>query len=186
MQYKLLTQEDYLNCRNMLDTIHPEADIIYPRPSALVLTNYYFDNTESMYKVFGVYDTYGILNACVFTVFYDYDRSWHIRYVIRQPFATLDAIVNTVNFALLYAEQGNYYRWHIKSFSKSHLAYERILRTSNVFTRYNIATEEIIPAYKKSSFSKYWNMFQGNIIYPKPIIIREYSLQNKYRKFDEQ
>lgn len=181
MTFKEITQYQYLDCKRLLDTVTAEQDLHYSKPSQLLINNYYFDNNEPLYKIFGAYDEYGVLNACVFLVFSEYDRSYYVRYVAKQPFSDINVISQTLDFAISYAESNNYHRWYVKYFGNDFNVFEKIFSKSDTMSRYEMSTEEFIPAGKKSSFLKYWIYFQGTIIYKRHITIRQYNLPDKFR-----
>jgi hypothetical protein len=182
MQCKELSQQHYLDCIGLLNTVPPKVAAKYPKPTPLALTNYYFDDAEALYKVFGAYDEFNVLNACVFTQFSDYDRSWRLVYVAKQSFAPFSAVLDTLETLFTYAEQRNFCRWYTIYFFRHDLSWERILRRKlPMFNRYSIATEDVIAANQRSSFSKYWIEVQQRTIYLDPIILKQYSLLEEYR-----
>lgn len=172
---------NYIDCQLLLNNKH----VNYPMPTSRQMNNYYFDEDEGTHKVFGAYDEHGILNACVFSTYSVYDRSWIIEYIVKQPFATKETLFSTVRAAINYAEDNNYYRFSIFYFDNEDIVWERFMSNDIIEpARYNICIEETIPIGRRSSFDKYWNRLQKRIAYPRLIKIKEYSLKDEYRIFN--
>jgi len=178
MHYRLLASSDYIDCIELLDKISDS------RLTAEELSNYYFDDNEDLFKIFGAFDEFGVLHSCVFVIFSNNDRSYYIKYVVKQLFSKLEYIVNILDFVFDYAESINYFKLYVSYVGNSFRAWERlVLKKSSRYYRYNIFTEEIIPANKKSSFIKYWIDIQDCKICRYPVIIRIYLLEEKYRGY---
>lgn len=184
MNFKELTAANYVDYITLYNKIKPEQTLDYSGPTISALQNYYFDDTETLYKVFGAFDTHGILHSCVFAVFSKYDRAWSIRYVVKADFATMVTLLETIDYAISVAEKANYYRFYAVYFGNNAKIWEKlVIRKIKRSTNYQMQTEEIIPENKKSSFEKYWIFFQSTIIYSRSITIREYSLKEEFRTF---
>jgi hypothetical protein len=156
----------------------------YPRPSLLALENFYFNDEEKMHKVFGVYDDNNVLNACIFIHFSANARYWKLAYVVKQPFAPFNCLAFAFDEAFKYAESIKYYHGYVKLFAGVDARWENWLsRRSEMFRRYTVATEEVIPPNKKSSFGMYWNEIQLGITYARPVLVKIYSLPDNLRIF---
>lgn len=159
----------------------------YSRPTSLELSNYYFNDEDALHKVYGTFDDTNILLSCVFLEYSSVSRYWRLACAAKQPFINLSALVETVDHALVQSELANYYHGYACFFTRLDKRWERWLtRKSKVFSRYFISTEEYIPANKRSSFSLYWLNFQLGIISTRPMYIKEYSLPEKFREFQEE
>lgn len=180
-QYKLLSQEDRPAFNELMKIERSSKHLIYKIPNNLQLENYYFDDTEDSHKIFAAI-TDGNLCSCVFSVFSMKSRTWQIRHVVGD---SLNSLLSTVNFVISFAESINYYRWNAAYFGRQDLVCERIMRYKvPLFRRYNVGVEEIIPAFRKSSFVNYWSSFQDFEITSSSKIIKEYSLIDCYRDFN--
>lgn len=180
MNFQILTQTHFLDCKKLLAEDHND----YPPPGKLRLENYYFNDAEGAFKVFGLYDDHGILLACVFGVFSTYDRTWVIEYVARQPFAKTSDLIKTLEFALATAASGNYYRLLVMYLDDSDSTWEKMFARKSVHaSEYNINIEEVIQPHKRSSFDRYWTWMQRRTCYACTIKIKEYSMKAQYRVF---
>lgn len=178
MRTVVLTQSDFINCKNLLN----RPLVNYPQITQLELENYFFDDREECHKVFGTYDEHDIIHSCVFVEFSKQDRSWLIRYTGQQLFASIKTTIQTIEYAISFAEQAKFYRCSVAYFDKHYKEWERLMSNHSAsFSKYICNTEEIIPIYKKSSFEKYWNTIQRRTTYPRQLVIREYVLPQQYR-----
>lgn len=184
MHCRELTAGDYISYMNIFNSINIETNLYYPGVNTQNLQNYYFDDGEPLHKAFGSFDDSNVLSSVVFTRFSDYDRSWNVRYIAKNIFATIIDVTKAIEFAMSFAEQANYYRFYVMYFNNQNSVWERIMLRSEKFNNYDVKTEEVIPPGKRSSFTKYWTIFQGGICYNKTTVIREYSLKNQYRVFN--
>jgi len=183
MKFRILSAADNNECRILLLNINRRADR-YPPPADLELDNYYFDNNEPGYKIFGCYTNSNILAACIFVRFSFYNYSYIIDYVVKSGDVTIDSILGIFNQIIIFAENSNYYTCYARFFNRQDIVWEKILLKLSNFSRYSITTEVIIPEKKKSSFPMYWNEIQRNIMYDNEMIVKMYSLKEQYRIFE--
>lgn len=167
-------------CLKLLKDTKQCAARSYVEPDPLELANYYFDDDEPLYKVYGVFDQ-DILGLCAFVKFSENHRSYYVSYLAKIKSFPMNSLQHLMSHVVSYAEGINFNRLYVKYFNSDHKVWERIYRTH--IQRYSVATEESIPASKKSSFKDYWIVYQDLRIYKEPITIRGYSLKEQYRTF---
>lgn len=177
MIYKELTDNaEFKQARMLLDS----TSTYYPKPTELGLNNYYFDSTESLSKVFGVFEN-NILISAIFVKFSDYEKSWIAEYVISTK--GLPVLGKLFDFVLEYAESCGYYNWYFSCFENSKHYEKALAKYSHKFRYYQGFTETVLMPGKRSSYDRYWVDFQKRIIYKKPMIIKLYALSEQFRKF---
>jgi len=165
-------------CRELYDKF-TDADPL--RPPIPTLNRYYFGDDEPLSMVIGAFDEYGVLSVCVFVIFSKHDRSISIRYVMKHPFADKSMVVGVLEFVANMSRNSNYCKMYISYFNNRAAAWERLLRNSEIFNRYTAVVEEVIPASRKSSFTRYWTEMQGCKISLEPMTIKMYSLKQEFR-----
>lgn len=178
IEFKILTYNDLALCENLFCG---NTEYVSP-PSKLSLENYYFDNSCSLFSVFGAIDDENII-ALVFVHFSNLDRSWFVRYVMNNSNANMDIIAGLFNYIISYAESNFYYRW-FALYTRPYKLFEKILHTRvELFKRYISVTEETLEARERSSSRRYWEDFQECTLSEQNSVIRMYVLADKYRKF---
>jgi len=184
MQTRVLTVTDLIELQRLLNFAPKNRKNRFPSPGLKSITNFYVDDTEPLFKVFGAIDEFGVLHAAAFSVFSSWNRSWILRYVIKHPYASSSTIINVCDAVISFAEQANFYQWYACYFNDQDGACERALqRKSQLFSRYSTAIEEKIPKNCRSSFSFYWDILQAGKMYLDPIVVKQYVLPNQFRTF---
>lgn len=176
MNCKILTSADY-SAYTSFSLAQQENRILKPNNQSL--ENFYFNDEEPLFKVFAMY-RHGKIDSCIFARFSEIERIWQIRYVISE---SIFSLISLFDFVIQYAENINYYRCYVGWFLHNSLCWEKILLRTTLFKRYIISTEDIIPALRKSSFYKYWFEFQEGVLSESELIVRTYSLDERYRDF---
>jgi hypothetical protein len=187
MNYVKLSTKNYIEVENLIKAqkLFKESDSTlgrYISPSLLELQYYYFDDSVTNYAVYGAYDMYGVIQSCLFVCFSTDARYWHIKYAMKQPFATWHSIFPLIDLFLAEAEIGNYnkgYYYHIEI--NANRIENIVRRKTKLAFQYLAFTEEVISKRTRSSYPKYWIDFQHTTMHSFSTVVKEYILPDERR-----